>query len=66
MKEAERKRVRMANLACVGSRVPSTASPNCIPAAERKTVLRDFHDLWPEKFNNKTNGVTPRRFLQHR
>jgi starch phosphorylase len=29
----------------------------------KATVLRDFHELWPEKFSNKTNGVTPRRFL---
>jgi hypothetical protein len=26
-------------------------------------VLRDFYDVWPEKFQNKTNGVTPRRFI---
>ena len=26
-------------------------------------VLRDFYKLWPEKFNNKTNGVTPRRWV---
>ena len=26
-------------------------------------LLRDFHDMWPEKFFNVTNGVTPRRFL---
>jgi starch phosphorylase len=29
----------------------------------KATVLRDFHELWPEKFSNKTNGVTPRRFV---
>jgi starch phosphorylase len=29
----------------------------------KKDVLRDFAELWPEKFNNKTNGITPRRFL---
>ena len=31
--------------------------------SEADTVLKDFHDLWPEKFLNVTNGVTPRRFL---
>jgi starch phosphorylase len=29
----------------------------------QQTVLKDFADLWPEKFSNKTNGVTPRRFM---
>jgi starch phosphorylase len=27
------------------------------------TIFKDFADLWPEKFQNKTNGVTPRRWL---
>jgi glycogen phosphorylase len=56
------KRVRMANLACVGSR-----AINGVAALHtellKATVLRDFHELWPEKFSNKTNGVTPRRFV---
>ena len=26
-------------------------------------LLRDFYELWPERFNNKTNGITPRRWL---
>jgi starch phosphorylase len=26
-------------------------------------VLKDFYEMWPERFSNKTNGVTPRRFL---
>ena len=30
----------------------------------REQTLRDFADLWPEKFQNKTNGVTPRRFMR--
>ena len=54
--------VRMANLACVGS-----SAINGVAALHtellKKTVLRDFYELWPEKFSNKTNGVTPRRFM---
>jgi len=60
--EAGAKSVRMANLACVGSH-----SINGVAALHtellRRSVLRDFHELWPEKFSNKTNGVTPRRFM---
>ena len=29
----------------------------------RNTIFKDFAELWPEKFQNKTNGVTPRRWL---
>jgi glycogen phosphorylase len=29
----------------------------------RRTVVRDFADMFPERFNNTTNGVTPRRWL---
>jgi len=54
--------VRMAHLAAVGS-----FAINGVAALHtellKRTVLRDFHDLWPEKFSNKTNGVTPRRFV---
>jgi len=56
------RRVRMANLACVGS-----MAINGVAALHtellKSSVLRDFHELWPEKFHNKTNGVTPRRFI---
>jgi len=56
------KSVRMANLACVGSH-----AINGVAALHtellKHTMLKDFHDLWPEKFLNVTNGVTPRRFL---
>ena len=53
--------VRMAHLACVGSfSINGVAQLHTDLLAD--TVLRDFHTLWPERFNNKTNGVSPRRF----
>ena len=56
------KRVRMANLATVGSH-----AVNGVAALHsqllQQTVLRDFAELWPERFCNVTNGVTPRRFV---
>jgi starch phosphorylase len=52
----------MANLACVGSH-----AINGVAALHsellKQDVLRDFNVLWPEKFSNKTNGVTPRRWM---
>lgn len=56
------RRVRMAHLACVGSRTINGVAPMHTDLLKH-TVLRDFHDAWPEKFQNKTNGVTPRRFI---
>ncbi|MGE5506163.1 MAG: glycogen/starch/alpha-glucan family phosphorylase, partial [Actinomycetota bacterium] len=54
--------VRMAHLACVGA-----FAVNGVAALHsrllKETVLRDFAELWPHKFQNKTNGVTPRRFM---
>ncbi len=41
----------------------STASRPCIREILKTDVFRDFHELWPDKLNNKTNGVTPRRWL---
>jgi glycogen phosphorylase len=53
--------VRMAHLACVGSfSINGVAQLHTDLLAD--TVLRDFHTLWPERFNNKTNGISPRRF----
>ena len=55
-------KVRMANMAIVGS-----FSVNGVAAIHteilEKEVFRDYYELWPEKFSNKTNGITQRRFL---
>ena len=60
--ESGERYVRMAHLAAVGShRINGVARLHS--ELLRKTVLRDFAGLWPEKFCNVTNGVTPRRFL---
>ena len=57
------KKLRMANLAVVGSH-----STNGVAAIHskllRETTLKDLAEIFPERFNNKTNGVTPRRWLQ--
>jgi starch phosphorylase len=56
------KAVRMAHLATVGShRVNGVAALHS--RLLKETVLKDFAELWPDKFTNVTNGVTPRRFL---
>jgi glycogen phosphorylase len=58
---AERK-IRMANLAIVGSH--STNGVAAIHTALlRTTTVKDLAEMFPERFNNKTNGVTPRRWL---
>jgi starch phosphorylase len=63
IEESPVRRVRMAHLAVVGSH--STNGVAAIHSELLRThVLRDFAELFPERFNNKTNGVTPRRWLQ--
>jgi starch phosphorylase len=63
IEEGTGKKVRMANLAVVGSH-----STNGVAAIHsnllRTTTLKDLADIFPERFNNKTNGVTPRRWLR--
>jgi starch phosphorylase len=60
--ENEPRRIRMANLAIVGSH-----STNGVAAIHsrllRTRTVKDFSDMFPDRFNNKTNGVTPRRWL---
>jgi starch phosphorylase len=54
--------VRMAHLACVGSHTINGVA-QLHSELLKQTVLNDFAELWPEKFCNVTNGVTPRRFV---
>jgi len=60
--EQPEKRVRMAYLATIGSH-----SVNGVAELHsrllKQTILKDFCEIWPAKFNNKTNGVTQRRWL---
>jgi len=54
--------VRMAHLATVGSHAVNGVS-NLHSELLKSDVLRDFYELWPEKFSNRTNGATPRRWM---
>ena len=62
VEETPQRQVRMANLAIAGSH-----STNGVAKVHsellRKTVVKDLAEMFPERFNNKTNGVTPRRWL---
>src|SRR5213075_977080 len=60
--EGPEKRVRMANLAIVGSHSTNGVA-RIHSALLRTTVVKDLAEIFPERFNNKTNGVTPRRWL---
>jgi starch phosphorylase len=63
VEEGAGRRIRMANLAIVGSH-----STNGVAAMHsellRTVTVRDLAEMFPERFNNKTNGVTPRRWLR--
>jgi len=60
--ESGERYVRMANLACVGSHAVNGVA-ELHSQLLKQDVMYDFAQLWPEKFSNKTNGVTPRRWL---
>ncbi|XP_055351543.1 glycogen phosphorylase, muscle form-like [Paramacrobiotus metropolitanus] len=57
-----RKRVNMAHLAIVGSHTVNGVAQIHSDILKR-VIFKDFYALWPEKFQNKTNGITPRRWL---
>lgn len=63
IEEGDEQRVRMANLAVVGSH-----SVNGVSALHtnilRRELMRDFDEFFPDRFNNKTNGITQRRWLR--
>jgi starch phosphorylase len=63
VEEGAERKIRMANLAIVGSH-----STNGVAAIHsellRTTTVKDLAEMFPERFNNKTNGVTPRRWLR--
>src|SRR5208283_2753484 len=62
VQEGSQRKIRMANLAIVG-----THSTNGVAAVHsrllRTTTVKDLAEMYPERFSNKTNGVTPRRWL---
>jgi len=62
IEEGKERKIRMANLAIVGSH-----STNGVAAVHSKllrtTTVKDLAEMFPERFSNKTNGVTPRRWL---
>ena len=60
--ESGERAVRMAHLACIGSHAINGVA-NLHTELLKSNVLKDFHDLMPAKFSNKTNGVTPRRWI---
>jgi starch phosphorylase len=62
IQEGHDKQIRMANLACVGSHAINGVAALHTQLLKSDT-LRDFAQIWPEKFFNKTNGVTPRRWM---
>ncbi len=60
--ESGERYVRMAHLACVGSQAINGVA-ELHSELLKKTTLHDFYEIYPEKFTNVTNGVTPRRFM---
>jgi starch phosphorylase len=64
VEEGAVRQVRMAHLAIAGS-FSVNGVAHLHSELLKEGLFRDFYELWPEKFNNKTNGVTPRRWIAH-
>jgi glycogen phosphorylase len=62
VEEGGERHIRMAHLACVGSHTVNGVAELHTDLI-KKELLRDFYQMYPEKFQNKTNGITPRRWL---
>ncbi|XP_070697757.1 glycogen phosphorylase, brain form-like [Pempheris klunzingeri] len=62
IEESEPKRINMAHLSVVGSHAVNGVA-QIHSDIVKNTVFKDFHEVDPEKFQNKTNGITPRRWL---
>ena len=60
--DGEEKRVRMANIAVVGSKSVNGVSALHSDLLKEK-LFKDFHEFYPKKFNNKTNGISQRQWL---
>ena len=62
IEEGDQKKVRMANLSIICSH---TVNGVAFLHSEllKATIFKDFHEIYPGKFQNKTNGVTPRRWI---
>ena len=62
IEESGEKSVNMASLAIIGSHAVNGVA-RIHSELIKKYLFSDFYELWPEKFQNKTNGITPRRWL---
>ncbi len=62
IEEGTERRIRMAHLASVSSHTINGVAALQSRLLQERT-LRDFAEMWPDRFQNKTNGVTPRRFM---
>ncbi len=63
IEENHTKYIRMANLSIIGSHSTNGVA-ELHSSILREKVFSDFHEMFPSRFNNKTNGITPRRWLK--